>query len=99
MSPTTNDPSDVPVSASEAGKLFPRPLSTRSVLRRIKDGIDGVKLTASFDGYRYWVRPSEVERFMSDLSETRRNIVEHLSETVRTREERAKEDLEYILRM
>lgn len=87
------------VTVKEAGALFPKPLHERSVLRRIKAGIDGVRLVAMFDGYRYRIKPSHVRRFLFDVTEKRKALAEHLSETVRTREEQAAAAIERIKRL
>ncbi|NNJ24030.1 hypothetical protein [Alienimonas chondri] len=40
-------------------------------MRRILHGVGGVKLQATFDGSRYWVRPDDVELYLLETTEGR----------------------------
>lgn len=84
----SDQPEQQYLTPAEAGKLFPRPLSEYAVRRRITKGIQGVKLAASYDGRRYWVRPEAVPAFLKELADVRETRVKFLSEEIRSREER-----------
>lgn len=58
------------VTLTEAGNLFPGPLSRSAVRHRIIHGIGGVKLAAQFDGRRYWVCQRDVDDFLSRVSKS-----------------------------
>ena len=62
------------LTTSEAGRLFPVPISSQSVLRKIRNGHRGVKLSAHFDGYRYLVTRDDIDRFVRSVSEVRKSL-------------------------
>lgn len=56
------------ITTKEAGKLFPVPISSRSVTDKIRRGNDGIRLKAQFDGKRFVLRPEWITEFLDALT-------------------------------
>lgn len=59
------------MSVGEACSLFPGEISKQSVMRRIKVGIDGVKLRAEFDGFQWFTCAEWVKEFLDEITNKR----------------------------
>lgn len=56
------------ITVGEACTLFPGKITKQSVMRRIKVGIDGVKLRAEFDGFRWFTCEEWVKEFLEEVT-------------------------------
>ena len=71
------------LTTSQAAQRFPQPVHERTVVRRITEGVKGIKLQALFDGDRYWVKPEWIDQFLQRTTQLRvahRPVIEDESE-------------------
>lgn len=76
-----------PVPLDVACNFFPKPLCKKSLLRRIHDGIDGIRLEADFDGFRYYTSQQRVTDFLIKVREHRDRECHRLSTPVMSEQE------------
>lgn len=71
------------LTVSQAAQRFPQPVHERTVVRRITEGVKGVKLQAIFDGDRYWIKPEWIDDFLRQTTQLRtafRPVIENESD-------------------
>lgn len=75
------------VPLDEASGFFPRPIGKKSIYKRIHEGIEGVRLGAVYDGYRYYTSQERVQKFLQEVSDAQNKRFERLCMPILTREE------------
>lgn len=66
------------VPLDDAGKWFPKPLKKKALYKRIHEGIEGVRLGAVYDGYRYYTSQERVRKFLQDVSDAQNRRFQRL---------------------